>query len=530
MQDDQRIFAPMFSFSRRTFRFYTLSFLKHDLKASITVFFVALPLCLGISLASDAPVYSGLVAGVIGGLVIGVLSGSHLSVSGPAAGLTAICAAAITDLGAPEIFFLSVSIAGLLQLLLGLFKLGGFTHFIPSSVIKGMLTAIGIILISKQIPSLIGYSKPDFWSNELFNIIKLNHVFSNVKSLYASSSRGVILVAALSMGLLIVWKKYMARKVSFLPTSFITVLVGALLALLFRYYVPALHLRPEHFVSIPNNVVSQVRFPDFSSLFSNREIWQTAVVICFVASLETLLSAEAIDKLDKFNRITPQNRELMAQGTGNILSGLLGGLPVTAVIVRSSANAEAGGHTKLSAIFHGLWILLVILLAIPLVNSIPYCVLAVILIRTGYNLAKPSIIKQVYKQGREQFLPYIITVVAILFTDLLIGVLIGVVYSIYFLVKHTYQAGFIMKERMESHTRHFTMTLATNVSYLNKKKILETLDRIPTYSILEIIGTESDYIDNDVLEIIQDYRSKARNKHIQLILKDVPEVETMAHH
>lgn len=530
MNEDQRTFTPMFSFSKRTYRFYLLSFLKHDLKASITVFFVALPLCLGISLASDAPVYSGLVAGVIGGIVVGFLSGSNLSVSGPAAGLTAICAAAITDLGAPEIFFLSVAIAGLLQIVLGLFKLGGFTHFIPSSVIKGMLTAIGIILISKQIPSLIGYTKPDFWSNELFNIIKLNHVFSNVKSLYASSSRGVVIVAILSMTLLILWKKYLSHRLKFLPTSFITVLSGALLALLFRQYLPSLHLREDHFVHIPLDLVSQVKFPDFRSLFTNREIWQTGVVICFVASLETLLSIEAIDKLDKFNRITPQNRELMAQGTGNLLSGILGGLPITAVIVRSSANTEAGGHTKLSAIFHGLWLMLIILLAIPLVNRIPYCVLAVILIRTGYNLAKPSMIKQIYKQGKEQFLPYIITVIAILFTDLLIGVLIGVVYSIYFLVKHTYQAGFVLKEKKEGHTAHYTLTLAMNVSYLNKKKILETLDKIPPYSILEINGSQSDYIDNDVLEIIQDYKPKAHNKHIQLILKDVPEVVTMAHH
>ena len=228
MPDEDRIFAPMFSFSKRSFRFYTLSFLKHDLKASITVFFVALPLCLGISLASGAPVYSGLIAGVIGGLLVGAWSGSHLSVSGPAAGLTAICAAAITQMQSPEIFFLSVMIGGLLQFLLGLFRLGGFTHFIPSAVIKGMLTAIGIILISKQIPFLIGYTKPDFWSSELFNIIKLNHVFSNVKSLYTSSSRGVVLVAVASFLILFVWKKYLARKISFLPASFITVLAGSL--------------------------------------------------------------------------------------------------------------------------------------------------------------------------------------------------------------------------------------------------------------------------------------------------------------
>jgi len=520
----------MLGLSKRRLKFYTLTFFKHDFKASITVFFVALPLCLGISLASDAPVYSGLIAGIVGGLVIGLLSKSQLSVSGPAAGLTAICAAAIQDLGGLEIFFVAVAMSGIIQLILGVFKLGGFTHFIPSAVIKGMLTAIGIILISKQIPALIGYTKPEFWSNELFNIIKLNHVFSNVKSLYASSSRGVILVALLSLGMMFLWRKYLAAKVSFLPESFVTVLFGSFLALIIRQFFPALHLFPEHFVNIPSDIVSQVKFPDFYSVFKHKEVWQTAIVIAFVASLETLLSVEAIDKIDPYNRLTPVNRELMAQGTGNFFSGLLGGLPVTAVIVRSSANAEAGGHTKLSAIFHGLWLLIVVLLAIPLVNNIPYCVLAVILIRTGYNLAKPSLIKAVYKQGREQFLPYIITVGAILVTDLLIGVLIGVVYSIYFIIKHTYEAGFILRTQKEGHGNHYVYELTMNVSYLNKKKFRESFDKIPVYSTVEIDGRKSTYIDNDILEIIHDFRAKAHKKHIELKLINIPDVETVALH
>jgi len=516
--------------SKRKIRFYALSFLKHDFKASITVFFVALPLCLGISLASGAPVYSGLVAGVVGGIVISLLSGSHLSVSGPAAGLTAICAAAITSLGSVEIFFLSVSIAGILQLLLGVFRLGGFTHFIPSAVIKGMLTAIGIILISKQVPALIGYDQPEFWSNELFNILTLDHVFSNVKSLYHHTSAGVILVSAASLLFLIGWKKFLSQKISFLPASFITVVLGILLARLFNEYIPDLRIKPTQFVNIPQNIASQVRFPDFNALFSNTAIWKNAVIICFVASLETLLSVEAIDKLDPYNRITPQNRELVAQGTGNFLSGFLGGLPITAVIVRSAANAEAGARTKFSSFFHGVWLLLAVLLAVPLLNMLPYCVLAVILIGTGYNLAKPKMILAVYRQGREQFLPFIVTVIAILFTDLLIGVLIGVVYSIYFLIKHTYRAGFVIKERNEGHSKHYTIELALNVSFLNKKRIMETLDKIPEYSVVEIIGTDSVYIDNDILEIFQDFKSKAHNKHIQLTLKDIPEVQTIELH
>ncbi len=511
-------------------RFYLLSFLKHDLKASITVFFVALPLCLGISLASGAPVYSGLLAGIIGGIVVSIISKSELSVSGPAAGLTAICATAITELGAIEIFFLSVAVAGLMQVLLGILRLGGFTHFIPSAVIKGMLAAIGIILISKQIPSFIGYDKPDFWSNELFNILSFKNVWSNVDSLYKHSSAGVILIAVLSIILLYVWKNTLAKKIGFLPTSFITVLFGVLLAIVFDRYFPQLALKPTQYVSVPKDIFSQVRFPEFDALFNNMEIWRNAILICFVATLETLLSIAAIDKLDPYNRITPQNRELLAQGTANFFSGLLGGLPITAVIVRSSANAEAGARTKLASFTHGLWLLAAVLIAIPLINLIPYCVLAVILIRTGYNLAKPKMIISAYKQGREQFMPFIITVVAILFTDLLIGVLIGIGYSIYFLVKHTYRAGFVLKERTEGHTIHYTLELALNVSFLNKKKFMETLDAFPEYSIVEIDGSKSVYIDRDVLEIFQDFKAKARNRHIQLVLHDIPEVETIELH
>lgn len=511
-------------------RFYTLSFFKQDIKASITVFFVAVPLCLGISQASGAPVYSGLAAGIIGGLVVGLISKSQLSVSGPAAGLTAICAAAIIDLGSLPVFFLSVCIAGVLQFLLGLSRLGGFTHFIPSAVIKGMLTAIGIILISKQVPALIGYDQPAFWSNELFNIITLDHVFSNVKSLFLHSSVGAAIVAVLSLLFLIFWKSKLSSRISFIPASFATVLFGVLLTQLLPYISSSLQLGKGQFVSIPQNIIAEIRLPDFNTLFQTAAVWKTGVVICFIATLESLLSIEAVDKLDPYNRITPQNRELMAQGAGNFCSGLIGGLPVTAVIVRSSANAEAGGKTKVSAILHGLWILLVVLFAVPLINHIPYCVLAVILIRTGYNLAKPKMVKAVYKQGREQFLPFIITVISILFTDLLIGVLIGIVYSIYFLIKHTYKAGYTLKQRKEGDIHYYTIDLALNVSFLNKKRIMEMLDAIPANAVVEISGTDSVYIDNDVLEIFQDFRSKASNKNIILTMTGIPEVQTIELH
>ena len=515
--------------SKRKTRYLLLAFRKHDLKASITVFFVALPLCLGVALASNAPVYSGLIAGVIGGLIITLISKSELSVSGPAAGLTAICATAIATLG-PEVFFLSVALAGILQALLGIFRLGGFTHFIPSAVIKGMLAAIGIILVSKQVPLLIGYNKPDFWRNELFNILTFDHEFEHIDNLYHNTSAGVIVTSLLSFLLLYLWKKYFATRFSFIPSSFIVVLGGTLIALAFTSMVPALRLRDSQFINIPDNIFSQVQLASFDALFSTTGIWKTAIVIAFVASLETLLSIEAIDKLDPLNRITPQNRELIAQGTGNFISGLVGGLPITAVIVRSSANAEAGAKTRLSSFTHGLWILISILVAIPVLNLIPYCVLAVILIRTGYNLAKPKMIRAIYKQGREQFIPFIVTVVAILFTDLLIGVLIGIGYAVYFIIKHTYRAGFTIKQLHEGHLNHYLIELAMNVSFLNKKKLLETLDKLPTYSIVEIIGSDSIYIDRDILEIIQDFKPKAHTRHIQLILRDIPEVETIELH
>lgn len=516
-------------FNRET-RYYFLSFLGYDLKASITVFFVALPLCLGIALASNAPIYSGLLAGIIGGLIIPIISKSPLSVSGPAAGLTSICAAAIFDLGGIEIFFISVAIAGILQVLLGILRLGGFTHFIPSAVIKGMLVAIGILLISKQIPLLIGYDKPDFWTNELFNILTFDHGFEHIENLYRQTSAGAVIIAITSFLVIFLWNKFFSKKIPFLPSSFICVLFAVIFAILLNEFIPALALKPSQFVSVPQDILSNVRLPDFSPLLHNREIWKYSVLICFVATLETLLSIEAIDKLDPYNRITPQNRELVAQGTGNVLSGLFGGLPITAVIVRSSANAEAGARTKLSAIAHGLWLVLTILVGLSIVNRMPYSVLAVLLIRTGYNLAKPKMIRGIYKQGREQFLPFIITVLSILFTDLLIGVSIGIIYAIYFLIKHTYRAGFIVKERMEKNIRHITIELALNVSFLNKKRMMEMLDRLPGNSIVEINGADSVYIDRDILEVIQDFKSKARQKKIDLKLISIPEVETIELH
>lgn len=515
------------SIAHRKARFYILSFLKHDFKASITVFFVALPLCLGISLASGAPVYSGLIAGIIGGLLTGTLSGSHISVSGPAAGLTAICAATITQLGSIQIFFLSVALAGILQILLGLFKLGGFTHFIPSTVIKGMLAGIGIILISKQIPLLIGYGQPDFWT---FNIVSLHRGIEHLKDIYNNSATGSIVISIISLILLIAFGKITKEKLPFIPTSFLIVILGVLLALLFKYLIPSLALQPSQFVHVPSGLFSQVKVPDYYAIVDHPAIWKNAAVICTVATLESLLSIEAVDKIDPYNRITPQNRELIAQGSGNLVSGLAGGLPITAVIVRSSANAEAGARTRLSGIFHGAWLLLLVFFVPGILNQIPFCTLAVILVRTGYNLAKPKMIRSVYKLGREQFLPFAVTVIAILFTDLLIGVGIGIAYSAYFIFKNTYRAGFTLDKRTEGHISHYHFRLAINVSFINKRKLKDVLETIPNYSIVSIDGQHSVYIDYDVIEVINEFKTKAHHKHIELNLYGIPNVETLEVH
>lgn len=514
----------------RSARFYFLSFLKHDFKASITVFFVALPLCLGISLASGTPVYSGLIAGILGGIVVAIISKSHISVSGPAAGLTAICASAITELGSLQIFFLSVAVAGLIQILLGIFRLGGFTHFIPSTVIKGMLSAIGIILISKQIPLLLGYDEADFWSKELFNIFSLDYAFAQVKNIYYHSSAGAVIIAISSLVLLIVWKNTISKKVAFIPTSFVVVLFGVLLALVFNRFIPSLALKETQFVGVPSDMFGEIKLPSYQSIFTNAAIWKNAVIISIVATLETLLSIEAVDKIDPYNRITPQNRELVAQGTGNFLSGLIGGIPITAVIVRSSANAEAGARSKLSAIFHGIWLFILVFFASFLLNKVPYCVLAVILIRTGYNLAKPRMIRSVYKLGREQFMPFIVTVIAILFTDLLIGVGIGIAYAAYFIFKNTYKAGFTLQKKPEGHTVHYFFRLAINVSFINKKKLKDELEKIPDFSVVDIDGEHSVYIDYDIIEVINEFKIKAHHKHIELHLKGIPDVDTITAH
>jgi len=514
----------------RKAKFVFKTFFKHDFKASITVFFVALPLCLGVALASGAPVVSGIIAGIVGGLIVTLVSGSSLSVSGPAAGLTAICTAAITDLGALDIFFVSVSAAGVIQILLGVLKLGGFTHFIPSAVIKGMLAAIGIILMTKQIPLILGYEKPDFYTDEFFNVFTLHSGFDHKEGFFPHISEGTILLSILAIFVIFIWDRFLAKRISFLSSSFVVVIIISALAQWIPDNWHFLALKNSHFVTLPNNIFADIKFPNFKQALGNGMVWKYSLIIAFVASLESLLSLEAVDKLDPMKRVTPPNRELIAQGSGNFISGLFGGIPITSVIVRSSANASAGAKTKWSAFTHGVWLLLAVLFAIPFIQLIPYCVLAIILFLTGYKLTKPSMYKAIFSQGREQFLPFAVTIIAILSTDLLIGVVIGTIYAIYFLIKHTYRAGYTYSEAKHGNILHIQITFALNVSFLNKKRIRNTLDKIPPYSVVTLEATDSVYIDYDILEITQDFKVKAKEKHIELIFIDVPDVKVLDYH
>ncbi len=511
-------------------KYYRLMWFRHDLPAGLSVFLVALPLCLGIALASGAPVYAGLLSGIIGGLVVSLISGSHLSVSGPAAGLTTLVAASIISLGGYPVFLLAVIVAGLFQVILGVLKAGVIANYFPSSVIKGMLAAIGILLISKQIPLALGYDQPDFWTSGFLQLFSSGKISSNFQSLNQHITKGAIIIALVSLAILIAWQLPFAKKVRVIPAPLAVVIAGILLALAFNNWIPSLSLKSNQLVSIPDNVFASIRFPDFSKLFSNIEIWKAGVLIGLLASLETLLCVEAVDKLDRHNRITPVNRELVAQGVGNITCGLLGAIPMTAVVVRGAANADAGARTKLSAFTHGVFILLAVALIPFLLNLIPLASLAAILIITGYNLTKPKLYHNMWSLGLKQLLPFIITILVILSTDLLIGVSIGLLISIYFIVQNNFKDEFKITHHKKHETEVYDIKLHSNVTFLNKVKLRNTLDKIPEYSILTIDGRDCNFIDYDILEIISEYANKAHDRHIELHLEGIEKVNVTAVH
>ena len=515
---------------KRTIRYYRIIWLKHDLPAGLSVFLVALPLCLGIALASGAPLYAGLLSGIIGGLVVSLISGSQLAVSGPAAGLTTIVAAFIISLGDYKIFLLAVMIAGLFQVILGFLRLGAIANYFPSSVIKGMLAAIGIILISKQIPVAIGFDHPDFWTTGFLKLFRTSNFYSNLESFNQQITRGTILITVVSLIILVLLQQPFAKKLKLIPAPLIVVVVGVLVNISFSKIAPGFSLKQTQLVTIPSNIFAEISFPDFSKLFSNTEIWKDGLIIGILATLETLLCIEAIDKIDKRNRITPVNRELVAQGIGNMTCGLLGAIPLTAVVIRGAANVDAGGRTKLSAFTHGIFLLSAVLFVPFLLDNIPYACLAAILIVTGYNLTKPKLYRNMWSLGWKQFIPFIFTIIVILSTDLLIGVSIGLLISVYFIISNNFKAEYKITKSKQHETEIYYIRLNTNVTFLNKVNLRKALDKIPEYSVLTIDGSECNFIDYDILEIISEYGTKAHYRHIELHLKGIEKVNVTAVH
>ena len=504
--------------------------LKHDLPAGLSVFFVALPLCLGIALASGAPVYAGILSGIIGGIVVSLISGSQLGVSGPAAGLTTIVSTAILSSGDYRVFLLSIVIAGLFQLLLGIFKLGSIANYFPSSVIKGMLAAIGIMLIAKQIPVALGYDQANFWSSGFLNFFSTRNFSGNLNDLNLHTTRGAILISIISIIVLIVFQQPFAKKMRIIPSALLVVIIAVIINIFFTKAASVYSLKQTQLVNIPSNIFYNISFPDFSKLFSHVFIWKNGFVIGLLASLETLLCVEAIDKLDKHNRVTPVNRELIAQGIGNMLCGLSGAIPMTAVIVRGSANVDAGARTRFSAFMHGVFLLLSVLLIPFLLNKIPYAVLAAILLITGYNLTKPKLYQNMWSLGLKQFVPFILTIIVILSTDLLIGVSAGLFISVYYIIRNNFKAEYKIQQVRKNETDIFYIKLNTNVTFLNKVKLKMALDKIPEYSILTIDGAECNFIDYDILEIISEFENKAHDRHIEVHLMGIEKVNITAVH
>lgn len=504
--------------------------LKKDIPSSVVVFLVALPLCLGIALASGAPLFAGLITGIVGGIVVGMISGSQLSVAGPAAGLTVIVLNSITSLGSYETFLLAVFLAGVMQLIFGLIKAGTIANYFPSSVIEGMLAAIGIILIMKQFPHAVGYDA-DFEGDEGFAQTDQHNTFSGVLVALSKINYGAVIITMVSLAILIYWPK--VKKLALVPAPLLVVVAGIILGVVFNG--TDFGLREKQMVNIPvvksaGEFFGLFRSPDFTQI-GRMDVFLMALTFAVVASLETLLSLEAVDKIDPIKRVSPTNRELLAQGTGNIVSSLLGGLPMTAVIVRSSANVNAGARTKVSAIIHG-FLLLISLLTIPVVlNMIPLSCLAAILLMTGYKLARISLFKHMWHKGLPQFIPFVVTIVAIYFTDLLKGVGIGMVVAIFFLLLTNLRNSYFY--HIESNGKKIRIRLAEEVSFLNKAAIQVTLTNIPKETEVVIDGSASRYIDPDVLEIIHNFKHNAFTKGIIVSLEhikdryDVPKMKDL---
>lgn len=494
-----------------------------DLAAGLVVFFVALPLCLGIALASGAPLFSGVVAGVIGGIVVGTLSKSHLSVTGPAAGLTALVLAAITDLGAYNVFLCAVIVAGTIQLGLGFLKAGSIANYLPSNVIEGMLAAIGVIIVLKQIPHAVGFDR-DFEGDEAFLESAGGNTFSAIRDAMGFITPGAVVVTLVSIAILLLWSRVeVLKRLKLLPGPLVAVVAGVALNELFVSSGSMLAISNEHLVKLPatdsiSGFLAQFATPDFSA-FADGRVWKHGVVIAVVASIETLLCLEAVDRLDPMKRFSPPNQELKAQGVGNIVSGLLGGLPMTSVIVRSSANVNAQAKTKLSTIIHGALLLLCVALIPMGLNRIPLASLAAILILTGLKLAQPALFRKMWRNGPEQFVPFAVTILAVVFTDLLTGVALGLAVSVFLILRENLKSPYFF-QRQEYHDGDIIhIQLAQEVTFLNKAAIKMTLEHLPPKSRVLIDATNALYLDYDVIELIKEFRDiKAPEREIRLDL------------
>lgn len=491
--------------------------IRRDLPASIVVFLVALPLCLGIALASGAPLIAGLIAGVVGGVVVGLASGSQLGVSGPAAGLAALVLVAIDDLGSFELFLTAVIVAGIFQIILGFMRAGVIGYYFPNSVIKGMLTGIGLIIIIKQIPHIFGWDS-DPIGDMNFVQVDGHNTFSELYHMLNGISLGAVLVSGICLGLMILWERPFIKQhkyLAYIPGPLLAVGSGILLTQLFQG-IPALAIGAGHYVDIPSiSGLESLPRPDLSSL-GDPKMWTVAFTIAIVASLETLLSAEASDKLDPEKRVTPTNRELKAQGLGNIISGMLGGLPITQVIVRSSANIQAGGHGPLSTVLHGLLLLISVLLLPTLLRLIPLACLAAILLLVGYKLANPKLFLAQWKAGKNQFALFVVTVLGVAFMDLLTGVALGLGIAVIQILWKNYTTPYLHEPNRYKSNMPIYIELSEHVTFLNKASIKRTLDELPEGSRVVIDGTRSIDLDSDVREIIDTFSKNAHLRNIRL--------------
>lgn len=487
-----------------------LRFNRADLLPGMVVFLVALPLCLGIAVASGAPPFAGIISGIIGGIIVGALSNSNVSVTGPAAGLIAIVLVAITQLGY-ENFLLAVVIAGAIQLSLGFAKAGGISSYFPTSVIEGMLVAIGIIIIKKELPHAIGYDlehEGDFYSYQLLK--EDEGFFGELIHSFNFAHTGAIIVAIVSLAIIIAFNKVPAlKKIKALPGALVAVAAGILMNALFEAFQPSLLIANEHLVKLPKaasvgDFINQFSTPNFSG-FANPQVWITGLTIAIVASIESLLCLEAGDKMDPYKRYSDANTELKAQGIGNILSGFIGGLPMTSVIVRTTANINAGAKTKFSAIVHGLLLLLTVILIPGILNMIPMASLAAILLMIGWKLASPKVFKHMWQSGLQQFIPFIITVIAVVFTDLLKGVGVGLIVSIFYILKGNMKLAYRFSKDKYQEGEIIHIDLAQEVSFLNKAAIKQTLSDLPANSKVIIDAGNTVYIDFDILQLIRDF-------------------------